>query len=67
MCTCTSISDGSGITEKVGFGRIRKFPKFENPGSSISGMKKDGFGRELKSRESGIFRVVLNRVETTNN
>ena len=47
-------SDGSG-TEKVGFGQVREFPNFENSGSGISGMKKVGFGRELKSRVSGIF------------
>ena len=28
------ISDGSG-TEKVGFGRVREFPKFENSGSGM--------------------------------
>ena len=34
-------SDGSG-TEKVGFGRVREFPKFENSGSGISDIKKIG-------------------------
>ena len=48
------ISDGSG-TEKVGFGRVREFPKFENSSSGISVMKKVGFGWELKCRVSGIF------------
>ena len=47
-------SDVSGM-KKVGFGRVREFPKFEKSGSGISGMKKVGFGRELKSRVSGIF------------
>ena len=47
-------SDGSG-TEKIGFGRVREFTKFEKSGSGISGMNKFGFGRELKSRVSGIF------------
>ena len=32
------ISDVLG-TEKVGFGRVREFPKFEKSGSGISGMK----------------------------
>ena len=58
-------SDGSG-TEIVGFGQVREFPKFKNSGSGISGMKKVGFGRELKTRFSGIFRVVLFRAETSN-
>ena len=49
-----NISDGSG-TEKLGFGRVREFPKFEKSGSGISGMKKVEFRRELKSRVSGIF------------
>jgi len=61
---CVLVSDKSG-TEKVRFGRIREFPKFENTGSGISGMEKVGFGRELKSRVSSIFRVELYRVETT--
>ena len=52
--------------EKVGFGRVREFPKFENSGSGITGVKKVGFGRELKTRVSGIFRVVLYRAETSN-
>ena len=39
-------------TEKVGFGRVREFPKFENSGSGISGMKKVGFVREFS--DSGI-------------
>ena len=32
-------SDGSG-TEKVGFGRVREFPKFEKSGSGMSGIEK---------------------------
>ena len=51
-------SDGSG-KEKVGFGWVREFPKFENPGSGISGLKKVGFGRELKSWVSSSNRPKL--------
>ena len=47
-------SDGS-VTEKVGFGWVREFSNFENSGLGISAMEKVGFGRELKSRVSGIF------------
>ena len=35
-------------------------------GSGISGMKNFGFGRELKSRVSGIFRVLDKRLKTSN-
>ena len=48
-------TSNESATEKVGFGRVREFPKFGNPGSGISGMKKVGFVRALKSRVSGIF------------
>ena len=48
------IADGTFVYLVV-MGRVREFPKFENSGSGISGMKKVGFGRELKSRVSGIF------------
>ena len=51
-------SDGSG-TEKVEFGQVREFPKFEKSGSGISCMKKVVFGRELETRVSGIFRALL--------
>ena len=62
-------SDGSG-TEKIGFGWVREFPKFENSGSGISGMKKVGFGRERgypnfqksDSGMSGIGKVEFKRV-----
>ena len=35
----TETSNGSG-TEKVGFGRVREFPKFEKSGSGLSGIEK---------------------------
>ena len=50
----TDTSDGSGM-EKVGFGRVRVYPKFEMSGSGISGIGKVAFGRVLKFRVSGIF------------
>ena len=31
--------------EKVGFGRVRVYPKFEMSGTGISGIEKLGFGR----------------------
>ena len=31
--------------EKVGFGRVRVYPKFEMSGTGISGIEKVGFGR----------------------
>ena len=58
-------SDGSG-TNKVGFGRVREFPKFENSSSGISSMKKVGFRRELKSRVFGYFRVLDRRLRSSN-
>ena len=51
---CLNTSDGSA-TEKVGFGRVREFLKFENSGSGISGMKKGRVQTKLKSRVLGIF------------
>ena len=54
LISLIATSDGSG-TEKFGLGRVLGFPKFENSGSGILGMRKVGFGRELKSRVMGIF------------
>jgi len=42
--------------EKVGFGRVRVYPKFEMSGSGISGIDKLGFGR---------VRVLKLRVRTS--
>ena len=51
------ISDGSGM-EEVGFGRARIYPNSHISGLGLGmvGIGKVGFGREMKSRVSGIFR-----------
>ena len=57
-------SDGSGM-EKVGFGRVRIYPKFEMSGTGISGMRGVGFGRvrvlkfQVRAGISGIEKAIF--------
>ena len=53
------------IRKKSGSGGLWEFPKFENSGSGISGMKKVGFGRVRefpKFKKSGSGLSVLEKL-----